>query len=180
MTPLAMADTTRWVATLGDQRWTGSGKSNSVAKDIVAQLGSGWKLRNHTARGATSSELRHAQLRRLFAHESLPRAVLISIGHADLSTAAIVPETFGQVLTNLAANIETTVSEIKRLLPESVVLMRAIDSDPAEPWPIPVAWMDGANTLLEKLAQRSGAIFVPHGSDPAGILIDTLRTDTAP
>lgn len=176
MTPLAMADTTRWVATLGDQRWTGSGKSNSVAKDIVAQLGSGWKLRNHTARGATSSELRHAQLRRLFAHESLPHAVLISIGQADLSTAAMVPETLMDVLVNLAGNLETTLSEIKRLVPDAVILVRAIDSDPAEPWPIPTEWMAGANTMLEKLAQRSKAVFVPSGSDPAGILVDALPT----
>ncbi len=176
MTPLAMVDTAQWVATLGDQYWTGSGKSNSVAKDVVAQLGNGWKLRNHTARGATSSELRHAQLRRLFAHEELPRVVLISIGQADLSNAIIVPETFPDVMAQFTDNVATTVSEIMRLLPEALVLVRAIDSDPTGPWPIPESWMAGTNTMLEKLTQRFEAMFVSTGSSPVELVVNALQS----
>lgn len=176
MTELPMSDSLGTLATLGDERLIGSKPKGSVGKQLVARLGNGWKLQNHAVAGATTSELRHSQLRRLFAKGTLPDAVVVSIGSSDLSTAAIVPEEFPNILARLADNVNHTLSEIRRLAPDCVILLCAIDASTVGPWPIPSAWADTANSLLANLAEPMDIRFVESSTDLAESLATVLAS----
>lgn len=176
MTELPMSDSLRTLATLGDERLIGSKPEAAVGKQLVAHLGNGWKLQNHAVPGATTSELRHSQLRRLFAKGTLPDAVVVSIGSSDLSTAAIVPEEFPNILARLAENVNHTLSEIRRLAPKCVILLCAIDASTVGPWPIPQDWADTANSLLVQVAEPMDIRFVESPTDLAESLATALAS----
>ena len=157
MLRLPVAPDHRRALLLGDHRlapdrpWAGQ-RDNA----IVARLGAmpGWRVACVAEPRSTAAAVRYVQVPRFLEMDFAPDLVVLAVGGADLEPAGVDPKLLDTALEGLAGHVDAAWERVIARAPGVPGVLSGIDPSDPGPWPLPGAWVDRVNAVLEGVATR--------------------------